>query len=318
MSEREIEILGHKFGERLKSLYDTFVSEAKYPLSFRHDDQVTFEEGVRGQHDFDKKSVHLVRLATGFSEFTIAHEICHAFMAERGFPSTGCSGLCYQGREIYVFGATLNASLTHPVVNSYLKQFGYQQEVHELYAKRKIDIALGLVETQRLSRFECLTDSLAPLELLLVNELEDKLRQRLSEQAPRLLNMAIELSACLGSQLLNTPRSFRSGYVAVVHWIDKYVQTQLGMKKGMLRELLIDPVLSESEKKLPASKVFRLEPQIMRSESTFVLVKYVPDCGYCYSLYLGAGEVAEWERRLERESAAEFVVSIESLETRPS
>lgn len=90
------------------------------------------------------------------------------------------------------------------------------------------------------------------------------------------------------------------------------------MENGMERELLISPILSERQEKMPAADIFQLEREPLTQELLAVLVKYLPDGGYCYSLAMSEKEAGGWEHRLVSMSAAAFVDSVDSLETRPA
>ena len=155
------------------------------------------------------------------------------------------------------------------------------------------------------------------LEFSLAGELDEELRGALSQSVPNCLDIATQLSDRLKLHSFNTPRALRAGYVTIIQWIDHYVRTKAGMSKGITLEMLVDPVLSDSEIQIQADHVFHLENPFLNTDHVDLLVKYLPDGGYCYSLSMSPEEVDEWTERVKKVSASEFVASIESLKSEP-
>ena len=317
MSATKLVILGQRFGQKLQHVYDTVVSESKYPINFRQDDHGQFEVGVQGEHTLNKNAGHLIRLRPGFGEFDVAHELCHALMSARGFPNTSPSGFSLHDNEICRLGAILKYALTHQTVNEYLKEFSYQKDVQFYYDVNKLGIQLHLDEctnSYSAGSLESLEDGLGILELLLAGELDDSLRDTLASKAAEPLTIATELAKCLKSCLVDTPEGFRKTHIMVIHWIDEYVRTRGTMKQGLAGEILTEPVLSESEINAKASQVFELEVKPFEVDRVALFIRYVPDHGYCYALAVKPDEVTKWQRRLSEMLVSEFVAFTESFE----
>ena len=173
---------------------------------------------------------------------------------------------------------------------------------------------MGLDASLReLGIYESLKYGLHILELLLTDKLDDEVRSRLVQDLPKPLKVATELSSRLTQHSINTPQGFRGGYIASGRWLDNYTCQDAELSESdLIRTLLIDPTLSDSEINAPASQVFLLDPIRHEEGDLTVLVKYIPDGGYCYSLDMRKGELKEWEHRLGTESSAEFIDSVES------
>jgi len=312
LSATELVIFGQRFGQRLQQVYDAVVSESEYTVSFKQDAQGELPQRVRGQHILNKKLGHIITLKPSFEEFDVAHELCHALMLAKGFPEAG-SSKPYQGEEKTVdIGIALKHSMSHQEVNRFLEEFSYQDELSTYYWVKNLDIAGGVNASFRaLGVYESLLYSLDILELMLARKLDNAARNALATNAPRLLVVATDLSSLLTPHSINGPRGFRNGYLAAVRWLDDYIR-QNAEQSNLGQTLLIDPILSPSERDAPASQVFVLEIVRDGGNDLTVLVKYLPDAGYCYSLEMKEAELGEWEHCLATNSSAAFLVSVES------
>ena len=179
-------ILGQRFGQKLRHVYDTVVSESKYPISFRQDDHGQFEVTVQGEHTLDKNTGHLIRLRPAFGEFDVAHELCHALMSARGFPEAGSPRLRKPNQKGAELGVILKNSMTHQEVNRYLEEFSYNEKVTGYYWDKNLNLTVGLDASLReLGIYESLKYGLHILELLLTDKLDNKVRSRLVQDLPK-------------------------------------------------------------------------------------------------------------------------------------
>ena len=323
MSSTELIILGRAFGKRLRRVYETLKAEAQCEIRFQKDDTATLEDGVLGEHEFDKKAGHLIRLAPNFSELTVAHELCHGLMLRRGFPTIGRSGLSQAiNRATGVFASTLEGSLGHQVLNRYLEEFGYQKELSQYYADFRMNSLSKLRVNPPLNinvphNFTCLACGLRMFELLVADEMNKELEEALAVKAPNCLEITRGLSSKLiGIPINIEPVGLRRRYVATVQWLDEYINRKSGIQSNLVREILVDPVLSFAEKQMPLKQLFQLEFAQSDVYDVAVVAKYKPDGGYCYAFLMTGREAERLERSQGSLSVLEFLDFIESLETK--